>query len=134
MFLIPTSVCPKSYLFCSSSVQKLFSRKLDFHKGSFIHGWLSKSVFSSGSWDHSQEGLNLVHGPQPGLRSVYHLPHGWVTLLPGSLVYVTGTQISLKGTSIHGLMLNFCCWVGENTRDATMMLMSPTNTLCFSFT
>ena len=59
---------------------------LNFHKGSVIHGWLSKMVFFQGLLHHNQEGLESVHGLlqglQPGLKSVCLLPSIWVVETP----------------------------------------------------
>ena len=80
---------PNSYFFAPVVCWNFFSGNLDFHKGPPIHGWLSKLVFSRGSWTTAQRPgavYRPLQDPQSGSRSVYLLPEALVgEISPGSL-------------------------------------------------
>lgn len=118
-----TCFVPTEWTFSSGNV--------NYHKGSLICEWFSKSLFSRAKRDLGQEGLKPVHGPlwgpQPGLRFICLLPNAPKRLFLCPLEYGAGSHSHLKDILNHGWMPNFCCWgwgpkLGMSY--ATMMLMS----------
>lgn len=87
--VIWTELCCSSYASKLSSASKLIffftpvmcwnfsARQLDFHKVSFIHGWLPKTVLQ-GLLGCGWEGLDVVYRPlQDSLQGPKHLPVAW---------------------------------------------------------
>ena len=115
------SSASKFLLFCSSSVLELLCQKPGLPQRLYYPG---TSVLNDVFWgllDHSQEGLESVHGsfhdPLPAPRFLaYHQMYRWARLLLGPLVYSAGSYCSHKGTFVHGWLPNFCCQQRTQTR------------------
>ena len=90
-----------SYFCFSNSVLEFSAGNLRFRKASLLYRWLSKIMFSRGSWTTAKMGSGQFTGPlqnpQPGVRSnyAYYLMYNWARLLLGPL---TGFHSSHKGT------------------------------------
>lgn len=77
------------------------------HKVSFIHGWLSKTVFSRGSWLVAEKvcswliGHCRIHSWNQSLYA-WHPTYRWVILLLGSLALGVGSHNSNRGIFVCG--------------------------------
>lgn len=78
LFILPSPVCPNSYVFCFNIILEVLCWNLDFHSGSFVCDCLR---ILQGLLDCGQEGLELVHGQyrvhsqDPNLHACYPM-HG----------------------------------------------------------
>lgn len=90
-------------------VETSLLKSLDFHKGSFIHGWLSKTEFSRLSWTMIQMGRSRFIGYFRIHSWNQSLPvHMWAGLFLGLWAYGTGWHNAHKGTFDHGMIPNRC--------------------------
>ena len=126
LFLLPIPMCPNLYFFAETMCWNFSSRNLDC----LVHGWLSKMVFSKGSWV-TTEGLEPVHrsleDPLPRSRSLRVLPNAWVGKTPlnslgigcwipqlpkKSLLPIRGCQIFVVevGNKNERCLMPPCCW------------------------
>lgn len=94
------------------------SANLDFHKRSFICGWLLKAVRSRNSLTMATRGWNQfmshfrLFSWDLGL-CISCLVHGWVRVLLDPLVYGVRFHSSHKHTFVCEWMPNFCSWVRD---------------------
>lgn len=77
LFLLPTPIHPKAYIFCYNRVLEFLLWNLDFHKGSLVCGWLSEIVLSGdshtmdeSSWSQFM-GHCKIHSQDQGLYAHY---------------------------------------------------------------
>ena len=57
LFLLPSPVRPNLYFWL-----QWYAGNLDLHKGSLVHGWLCKTVFSRGFWTMAKRGWSWFMG------------------------------------------------------------------------
>lgn len=119
LFLLPSPVCWNLYFFTPTVFWNFSAGKLYFHKGSFICGWLSNTVFSKDSWIIAERGWSQftgycrVHSWDQDVY-VYYTTQRWARFLSDSLTYGAGSQSSHKGTFVCEWMPNYCCGEGCN--------------------
>lgn len=62
VFLLPSLILQTHIFFVAMVCWDFSAVLLDFHKGSLSHGWVSKTVFSRGSWTTAKKGWSQFMG------------------------------------------------------------------------
>lgn len=101
--------------FSSNAVLEFLCQSPGLPKGSFVSGWLTKSVFFRGSWTMAERSWShswAIQGPQLGLRSVWLLPHTEMgETLPESHGYGAGDRTKAKWGVAKSSRVWHCFWV-----------------------